>query len=74
MSDYIFTSLRLGFREWKTSDEQPFAKMNADLDVREFFSSILSFEESIGSIYQIKMHVTEHDFGLYAADELRSDS
>ena len=40
-NNYIFTSARLGFRTWKLQDRFPFAEMNNNLAVMEFFPSTL---------------------------------
>ena len=36
---YIFTSKRLGFRNWKSEDLEKMAKINADPEVMRFFPS-----------------------------------
>ena len=46
--------------------------MNADGRVMEFFPALLSPEESNAMVDRIEAHLTEHGFGLCAA-ELRRD-
>lgn len=43
---YEFESLRLGFRHWKEEDKIPFARMNASVQVMEYFTSVLTSEQS----------------------------
>ena len=72
MNNYIFTSSRLGFRNWLTKDEPHFSEMSCDKDVREYFPTLLSYEESLNSIESFKSHYDEHGFTIYAVDELVS--
>jgi len=59
---------RLVLRRWRDSDRAPFARMNADPRVMEYFPSPLSRQESDALIERIKAHWHTHGFGLYAAD------
>ncbi len=68
----ILKTPRLILRHWRDSDRQPFARMNADPRVMEFFPSTLSPAQSDALIAKIEAHFRKHGFGLYAA-ELRSD-
>src|SRR6516162_3622509 len=68
----ILTTHRLILRPWRASDREPFARMNADPRVMEFFAARLSREESDAMVDKIETHFREHGFGLWAA-ELRSD-
>jgi RimJ/RimL family protein N-acetyltransferase len=62
---------RLILRRWRDSDREPFARMNADPQVMEFFPAALSRVESDGLADRIEAHFAEHGFGLFAA-ELRA--
>jgi ribosomal-protein-alanine N-acetyltransferase len=64
---------RLRLRRWKESDREPFAQMNADPRVMEFFLGCLSRQESDEFIERIESHFENHGFGLFAA-ELKADS
>lgn len=64
---------RLLLRRWKDSDREPFAEMNADPRVMEFFPSCLSRQESDEFIDRIEAHFDEHGYGLFAA-ELKSEA
>ena len=68
----ILTTNRLILRSWLESDREPFARMNADPRVMEFFASRLSSEESDAIVDRIETHFRQHGFGLWAA-ELRRD-
>ncbi len=63
---------RLRLRAWKQSDREPFARLNADPRVMEFFPKRLNREESDAMVGRIEEHFRLKGFGLYAA-ELRGD-
>ncbi|MBV9769530.1 MAG: GNAT family N-acetyltransferase [Bryobacterales bacterium] len=66
------TTDRLVLRRWRESDREPFARLNADPRVMEFFPRPLSRAESDRLVEQIETHFHQHGFGLYAA-ELREN-
>ena len=57
---------RLLLRRWLDSDFKPFAAMNADPRVMEFFPKALTRQESDALAERIILHFQEHDFGLWA--------
>lgn len=59
---------RLTLRPWRDDDVAPFAAMNADARVREFFPSTLTSEESAASAASIIAHWKQHGFGLWAVE------
>ena len=59
---------RLLLRRWKESDREPFAAINADPRVMEFFPGTLTREESDALIDNIESHFVNHGFGLFAAE------
>jgi len=59
---------RLILRRWRPADRAPFAAMNADPRVMEFFPAPLSPEETEASIARIEAHFDQHGFGLWAVD------
>jgi ribosomal-protein-alanine N-acetyltransferase len=63
---------RLLLRRWQDSDREPFAAMNADPRVMEFFPSTLTREESDRLIDDIESHFDNRGFGLFAT-ELKSE-
>lgn len=68
---YLFESSRLGFRNWKEEDLIPFAQLNVDPDVMEFFPSLLTKEESDAAAARYQKEIDEKGYGLWAA-ELKS--
>lgn len=56
----------------RNCDREPFAQLNADPCVMEFFPKRLAREESDAMVDRIEEHFRSKGFGLYAA-ELRSD-
>ena len=63
---------RLLLRQWRPADREPFARLNADPAVMEFFPACLSRAESDQGVDQVEKHFRERGFGLFAA-ELRRD-
>ncbi len=64
---------RLLLRRFRDADRDPFARMNRDPAVMEFFPHLLSRIESDAVVDRIEAHFAEHGFGLWAA-ELRASS
>jgi RimJ/RimL family protein N-acetyltransferase len=64
---------RLRLRRWEDRDRAPFAALNADPIVMEFFPKMLSRTESDAFVDRIENHFDQHGFGLWAA-ELRETS
>ena len=55
---------RLTLRQWKASDLAPFAELNSDPNVMEFFPKTLSRAESDELTGKIKKIITENGWGL----------
>ena len=66
------TTPRLLLRRWRESDLEPFAAMNADPEVMEFFPSTLTPQESAAMVEKTEASFETEGFGLWAA-ELRGD-
>lgn len=64
---------RLILREWCETDLAPFAKLNADPQVMQYFPGMLSYEQSAQMVDRIKTHFDEYGFGLWAV-EVKEDS
>lgn len=64
---------RLTLRAWRESDREPFAALNADPRVMEFFPECLTRGESDAGVDRILTHFRDRGFGLYAA-ELTSEN
>lgn len=59
---------RLTLRAWKDDDLAPFAAMNADSAVREFFPGLLTKDESDASARRAQSKIVQHGFGMFAAE------
>jgi RimJ/RimL family protein N-acetyltransferase len=66
VSDILTDRLRL--RGWRDSDREPFARINRDPLVMEFFPAPLSAPESSVLFDRIESHFVQHGFGLWAAE------
>jgi RimJ/RimL family protein N-acetyltransferase len=63
---------RLILRDWTDADAEPFAALNADPRVMEFFPKALSRAESDAFLARIRAGIAERGYGLYATEEKRS--
>lgn len=59
---------RLLLRPWRDDDREPFAALNADPEVMEFFPAPLVREESDALVTRIRGHFDEHGYGLWALE------
>ena len=59
---------RLRLRRWLPGDRAPFAAMNADPRVMEYFPKALTREESDALIERIEAHFEQRGFGLWAVE------
>jgi len=55
-------------RPWRSEDREPFAQMNCDARVMEFFRSPLDRRESDALVDRIQQHWEDHGFGLWALE------
>jgi ribosomal-protein-alanine N-acetyltransferase len=60
------TTARLRLRLWGERDLAPFAALNADARVMEFFPAPLSAAESDALVDRIREHFAKHGFGFWA--------
>lgn len=67
-TDIAIETPRLLLRRWKEADREPFARLNADPRVMNFFPNVLSREESDGMAVRIDRVMVRRGFGLYAAE------
>jgi RimJ/RimL family protein N-acetyltransferase len=65
---YIFTSDRLGFRNWHAGDLAEFARMNADVDVMEHFPKPLTQHESAELMERLQDHYEKHGYTYFVAE------
>jgi RimJ/RimL family protein N-acetyltransferase len=64
----VLTTARLVLRPWTVQDLPPFAALNADTRVMEFFPSVLDRTESDAAAARIAAHFEQHGFGLWAVE------
>ena len=64
----MLTTARLRLRSWRDEDLEPFAALNTDPRVREFFTWLQTPEESAESMQYICDHFRHHGFGLWAVE------
>ncbi len=63
---------RLILRQWKSQDLVPFAKLNSDHLVMEYFPSVLNRQESDAMADKCKSLISDRGWGFWAL-ELKSD-
>ncbi len=59
---------RIILRQWQVNDLEPFAKLNADPRVREFFPALLNKEESDNTVEIMSQHIDRCGWGFWAAE------
>src|SRR5262245_27433470 len=59
---------RLILRPWRDEDAEPFAALNNDPVVMEYFPSLLSREQSDAAVARIRAHFDREGFGLWAVE------
>src|SRR5690349_15048583 len=68
MHPYIITTARLHLRRWLPSDILPFATMNKDATVMQYFPKTLTDEVTLEMVTRINAHFEKHHFGLFAVE------
>jgi len=69
----ILKTKRLILRPWREEDLEPFAQLNADSRVLEYFPSVLTHEESNNLALRLKVTLEKNGWGLWAAVLLETD-
>jgi RimJ/RimL family protein N-acetyltransferase len=59
---------RLLLRQWRPTDREPFAALNADPRAMEHFPALLSRAESDARVDAVLAHFEQHGYGLWAAE------
>jgi RimJ/RimL family protein N-acetyltransferase len=57
-------------RPWRDDDVAPFAAMNVDSRVMEYFPAVLSQAETHAAVARIRDYFAQHGYGPWAAEEL----
>ncbi|MGN6577989.1 MAG: GNAT family N-acetyltransferase [Nocardioides sp.] len=65
---YVLETDRLVLRRWRPEDREPFAQLNADPDVMEFFVAPMTRAESDAFVDRIEAGFAERGFGLWAVE------
>lgn len=63
---------RLTLRQWRQSDLEPFAAMNADADVMRYYPAIWSREKSDEFAKRVRQLIDERGWGFWAVEERAS--
>lgn len=72
--NYLFTSERLGFRNWTESDIPLMAAINSNPNVMEFFPSVQDSEQTQRFIKRMQGQFEEKDYCYFAVDALETDT
>ncbi|MGJ1195646.1 GNAT family N-acetyltransferase [Sphingobacterium spiritivorum] len=67
---YIFTSDRLGFRNWDLADIDKLYKINTDRKVMEFFPDVSTKEQTTEFVQRMKRQFEDKAFCYFAVDRL----
>ncbi|MEW7290502.1 GNAT family N-acetyltransferase [Aquimarina sp. 2304DJ70-9] len=73
MKNYIFTSKRLGFRNWTFNDTEALFEINNDDDVMEFFPFKPSKQNTLDFIHRMQEMQKQKGFCYFAVDILESN-
>jgi RimJ/RimL family protein N-acetyltransferase len=67
-----FATARLRLRQWRDSDREPFAAMNADPQVMRYFAGVLPREASLRSIDVWQAELAERGWSNWAVENAAS--
>lgn len=70
----VLATKRLTLRRWRDDDRVPFAELNADPAVMEFFVAPLTREQSDDFVDRIGAHFDAHGWGLWAVEVADSNA
>ena len=69
---YLFTSERLGFRSWQTSDIDFLVELNSNESVMQYFPKTLSKEESEKFITKMQEQYLQNQYCYFATELIKS--
>ncbi len=72
MSKKVLQTKRLILRQWREDDLEPFAQLNADSRVREYFPGLLIRDESNASVKLMSDHIERCGWGFWAASLIQT--
>lgn len=70
---YLFTSARLGFRDWSLDDVEKMHEINSDKKVMEFFPNIPTKEQTNDFIRRMTKQFEDKGFCYFAVDKLENN-
>lgn len=73
MKNYIFTSERLGFRNWKESDIDVLYKLNSDATVMQYFPAMQTKQQCLDFIFRMQTQFLEKEFCYFAVEILETE-
>lgn len=68
--DYLFTSDRLGFRQWEDRDIEPLHQINTDPRVMEYFPAIQTREQTSEFVLRMQAEYSNEGYCYFAVDAL----
>ena len=68
MPAILIKTQRMILRPWRDDDYAPYAALNADPEVRRYWPTTLSSEESDAQAAAFQKHIEQHGFGFWAAE------
>lgn len=68
--EYLFTSKRLGFRNWHDADVAVMAMINADPEVMQYFPSIKTYAETADFVKRMQKEYTDKGYCYFAVETL----
>lgn len=72
-SNKIIITNRLRLRQWEETDLEPFADLNSDPRVREYFPYVLSRQESNQEVFEFSRHIDNFGWGFWAVSLIQTD-
>ena len=72
MSGYLFTSKRLGFRNWKISDTDRLFEINSNKEAMQFFPSTQTKEQTEAFITKMQNQYAKKEFCYFAVEILET--
>lgn len=71
-SPYLFTSFRLGFRNWTEHDLDPMTEINNDVEVMEYFPSLADREKTATFIEKMHRQFSANQYCYFATESLEN--
>jgi RimJ/RimL family protein N-acetyltransferase len=69
--EYIFTSARLGFRNWNVTDLEPMTAINSDPEVMAYFPAPYDREQTSAFITRMQQMYADKGYCYFAVETLR---